>query len=488
MNVLMIEVPTVERDGSVPFGLLYAASSVYRNGHNVRILDIAKEDSSYVDIKKYIEDFSPGLIGFGGITASYKNCKELVSNIRIDFKDIPLVVGGVISSVADLLLKSVGVDFVIHGEGEISFPNLIDTIENRKDVHNVKGISFLKEGSICTTDRQPQISNLDDISIPEYALLDMDRYLGPVENWLEPYFKYDNDKYPKILEKLSGKKLFPIITSRGCPYKCIFCYRHLKEWRQHSVEYVVKMMKYLWDKYDVSVFQINDELTTLHKKWILRFCDTLIKQKLGVYFIILSSRVDTVDEEILLRLKEAGCLMINYGYESGSDIILKEIKKEATRKQGLKAGLLTKKAGLKNIPEIIIGFPSETEGTIAETINFLKQLDTWPVSINTPIPFPETPLWQYGVEHNIIKDKEALVLGYKRGLFVNFTKYSDKKVSTFVSKVSYDVRLTWLKNRKMYGLYIKCAMERVLLVYIKLIVPQAIYSVAKKAYHKLFKD
>ena len=487
MNVLMIEVPTLERDGSVPFGLLYAASSAYRNGHNVKILDIAKENLNYADIKRTIEDFSPGLIGLGGITATYKNCKELARNIKNDFNDIPIVVGGVITSVTDLLLKNAQVDFVVHGEGEISFPNLINAIEDKKNISLVKGISFLKENKIFSTERQPRIGNLDDIPFPDYSLLEMNRYVESAEDWVKWYFKDDANEYLKMIENLSGEKLFPIITSRGCPYRCTFCYRHQKGWRQHSVEYVVKMMKNLRNKYDVGVFQINDELTTLNKKWVLAFCDAIINEKLGTYFIILSSRVDTVDEEMLRKLKEAGCLMINYGYESGSDTILKEIRKGATRKQALKAGLLTKKVGLKNIPEIIIGFPSETEETVAETIDFLKQLDTWPVSINTPIPFPETPLWEYAVEHNLIKDKEDFVLGYKRRLFLNFTRYSDEKALRFVQKVSYDVKLNWLKNRKKYGLYIRCFLKKLLIVYIKPALPKAIYSVLKRSYHKFFK-
>ena len=483
----MIQVPTLERDGSVPFGLLYAASAAYRNGHNVKILDLVRENLSYGDVKKIIEDFSPRLVGLGGITASYKNCKELVANIKNDFKNIVIVVGGVLASIPDLLLKNAHVDFVVHGEGEISFPNLIKTIEEGGDVSAVKGISFLKGEKICRTDIQPQISNLDDIPIPECTLLDVDKYLEPAENWVDWYFKHDKDEHRKMLDRLSGKKLFPIITSRGCPYRCIFCYRHHRGLRQHSVKYIINMIKFLRDNYDVGIFQISDELTTANKKWVLSFCDAVINEDLNSYFIVLSARADTVDEEMLVKLKEAGCMMINYGYESGSDVILKEIKKSVTRQQNLRAGILTKNVVIKNIPEIMIGFPSETQETVKETIDFLKQIDTWPISINTPIPFPQTPLWQYAVEHSLINDKEGFVLGYRRWVFVNFTKYSDKKVLRLANKVKYDVQLHWLKNRKSYGLYLVCFLQGIFVALTKSVLPNTTYVVLRKVYRKFIK-
>jgi len=201
--------------------------------------------------------------------------------------------------------------------------------------------------------------------------------------------------------------------------------------------------------------------------------------------IVLSARVDTVDEEILTRLREAGCIMINYGYESGSDIMLKEIRKGVSRDQALKAGLLTKKIGIKSVPEIIIGFPSETNNTVDETIDFLKRLDTWPISVNTPIPFPETTLWKYAIEKNLISDKEDFVSNYRRGLFVNFTKYSDLKVQFFVTKVKYETLLHWLKRRKKYCEYFITYIKCIFLLYVKPVLPNRINKIIQLLYFKL---
>src|SRR5271157_2808161 len=299
MNVLMIEVPTFERDGSVPFGVLYASSSALRNGHNVRILDLVKNHEANLD--KEIKEFSPDVIGMGGITSSYGNCKNLIKEIRKNRKDIPVIVGGVISSARDLLLKKAGADFIVHGEGEITFNNLLNTLKNGWDPAQVKGISFIKRKEIISTDPQPQITSLDDISMPEYSLLDMRKYLDPIDNWLNFYLKDDPAKLKEIKSILNSeyKYLFPIITARGCTHKCLFCYRHMRGIRQHSTDYVIQMMTFLRDNYGVGLFQINDELTTGRRDWVIDFCNKIISRKMGISFIILSARVDNVDEEVL---------------------------------------------------------------------------------------------------------------------------------------------------------------------------------------------
>jgi anaerobic magnesium-protoporphyrin IX monomethyl ester cyclase len=484
MNVLMIEIPTVEKDGSVPFGILYAASCAKRAGHAVTILDLVNEDKSVAQIKQTIKTFKPGVIGIGGITSGYRRCKELVPELKRDFPEIPVVAGGVITSVSDLLLTRAGVDLVVRGEAEVTFPELLKTIEGRGDPANIDGISFVRSGTIVHTNDRPQVGNLDDIPAPAFDLLDMPKYLSPVQHWIDWYFAYDRQRHAALSEKLrSTPYMFPIITARGCTHRCIFCYRHHKGLRQHSVDYVVRMMRALRDTYGIGTFQINDELTTGNRSWVMEFCRRLRDERLGLFFIILSARVDSVDEEVLSALKSAGCLMINYGYESGSDIILKEIRKGVTRQQALQAGKLTKQAGIKNVPEIIIGFPSETQETVCETVDFLRQLDAWPISVNTPIPFPQTPLWDLAVERGLIRDKEEFILGYARGRFLNFTAFSDAWLHAMVAKVNCDTRLHWLKARSRYGEYLRCLiLEKLCYKVLKPVLPLWIYTYLRNLY------
>lgn len=487
MNILMIEVPSLPGEGSVPFGLLYAASSAHRAGHSVRILDQVKEGSDFALVRAALKEHSPKAIGLGGITPSYKNCKRLIAELREENKDIPIIIGGVISSVHELLLTKAGADYVVHGEAELTFPELLKTLEDGGDVSGVKGISYLDGGNVRKTGPRSAVPKLDDIPMPEFSLLDMSKYLDPLDSWARNYFGFDEGELAGIRKKLSGKRyLFPIITARGCTHKCIFCYRHLRGWRQHSVGYVISMMRRLQEKYGADVFQINDELTTADKSWVKEFCAALKREKLGILFIVLSSRVDSVNEDILRRLKDAGCIMINYGYESGSDTILKEIRKGVSREQALRTGLLTKKVGIKNVPEIIVGFPSETDETVEDTIDFLKRLDTWPISTNTPMPFPETSLWSKAVDAGLIGDEEEFISSYRHGIFVNFTEYPDDKVKRLAVRVRYDTLLNWLKNRGRRKDYIKTAFERFLLLHVRPLVPGAVESALRRVYKSVF--
>ncbi len=485
MNVLMMEVPTRERDGSVPFGILYAASAALRHGHRVKIIDLVKEDLTDEELVGQIREFAPGIIGMGGITSSYGRCKELVALIRQNFVSTPIVVGGVLSSVAELLLTRAGVDYVVHGEGEKTFPNLIQILEAQGDVSQVAGISFVRDGSVRRTDAERQIKDLDEIPMPAFELLEMSHYLEPLDKWIDHYLRIEDDVNKSVRQVLAGKRyMFPVITARGCTHKCIFCYRHHRGLRQHSVGYVVTMIRHLHVTYGVDVFQINDELTTGSKAWVRGFCAALKEEKLPIALIILSARVDNVDAEILYLLKEVNCIMINYGYESGANVILKEIRKGVTREQALETGLLTKKAGIINIPEIIIGFPSETRATIEETIDFLRQLDTWSFSINTPIPFPGTPLWEHAVRHGIIKDEEEFVLGYRRGLFINFTKFSDRELLSLVARVHYDPYLSWLRRRGHVLLYLKTLIVRIFAVNLRRVIPEGMFAGLRTIYHR----
>ncbi|MGK5092832.1 radical SAM protein [Deltaproteobacteria bacterium TL4] len=479
MNVLMIETPSEEFEGSLPFGLLSAATAAFHAGHKVKIVDLVKYSISDDNFIEIVGEFKPQTVGIGGITAGYKRCKELIHLLKAAYPEIIIIVGGVITSVSGLLLKKAGADVVVHGEAEITFPHLLTTLAQGGDIAGVPGISFLKDGSIFRTERRPQVRNLDDIPFPEYSLIKVEDYLDSAENWLNHYFK-GTAEYAEMVSKLKGKHLFPIITARGCTDKCSFCYRHLQGVRQHGVEYVVKMMRFLHETYNVSLFQINDELTTAKKKWVMSFCDALIAAPMDIYFIVLSARVDTVDDETLVRLKQAGCVMLNYGYESGSDVILDEMNKRSSKVQNLAAGLRTKNAGIKNVPEIIIGYPSETEETVADTIDFLKKLNVWPISVNTPIPFPETALWDHAVKEGIIGDMEEFVLGYERGRFINFTKMSDQKLKMLAFKTYIDTKLHYLKTHHLEKEYYQTLMNKAArMAFFKL--PPSVYAQLRKS-------
>lgn len=451
MKVLLLEVPSRERNASPPYGILYAGGAILRCGHEAKIIDYSNERFSFEGLRKEIKDYRPNTIGFGGITSSYRNLKHYALFLKDHFPHIPIIAGGVVSCIDELLLKKAKVDIVVRCEGEIAIPPILRYYQDEEEIGNIPGISYLKNGEVIRNECNMQVSVLDEIPFPPYELLDIKKYLYPAKDWVEIYFRYDSKEKNLVTKRLKNSPyMLSIMTSRGCTHRCIFCYRHIKGIRQHSVPYVIELIKYLKNKYGIGFFQFCDELTTASKKWVFDFCDALQRQQLDINFIILSARADNVDLDMLKRLKETGCLMLNYGYESGSDAILKEIGKGVNRQQNIRACELTKRAGIMNIPEIMIGFPGENDDTISDTVSFLKIADRYPVSVNFVLPFPKTPLWQYCVDKGLIRDEESFILNYgEAGNFqINLTKFPDTTVKNWWVRIMYETtRQACIKNR-----------------------------------------
>lgn len=401
----------------LPMGLLYAGGICRRAGHTVKIFDPYLEDADLVDFDKgdfcgidgVIADFKPDIIGYGGIATSYGRVKTLSKHIHKGNPSIMQIAGGALSSVYELLLSHTPVKVVFHGEAEKSLRQFLSRLERGASFDNVNGISFLSNGKVTRTPDPEQIKNLDEIPMPPYDIVDISKYLHPLDAWISHYRVILNNTplLSNILAKTKGKTSYvPIVSSRGCTHRCSFCYRHTKGYRQHSVGYVISHIKYLKNTCGVSGFQFCDELFNGHPEWVLQFCDALDKEKLDIFYMIGGARVDKMNPHILKRLADTGCIEIGYGHESGSDSILKEFKKGVTRKQNIDITLETKSAGISAPIQLVIGSPSETRETIKETIGFLKETGSSDYSLNYLIALPGAPIWDLVEEKKLVPDLE----------------------------------------------------------------------------------
>lgn len=454
MNILLINAPS--RKGlsgfHLPAGLLYVGAIIERCGHQARIFDPYLYDVEHKDIdsgnfhnlNNIIEDFRPSIIGYGGIVTSYGRTKKIARNIKNNFPDILQIAGGPLSSVAELLLTIAGIDIVFHGETEISLPIFLEKYKEGRKIHDTPGISYLSEDRrIITTCLPGQIEDLDSIPLPAYHLIDIKQYLGSAKLWIDSNKQLFNlmPSMRSLIDTIGKRAHYiSIVTARGCMYRCSFCYRHMRGVRQHSPNYVVKHIKYIKDKYGIEGFQFSDELSNANPEWIFKLCNLIKEEGLDIFYLVGGARVDKMSEGMLRLLKETGCIEINYGQESGSDIILKEYKKGVTVEQNKEITLLTQKIGITCPVQIVIGSPSETNETILETIKFLKSAEAFRLSWNYLIPLPETPIWEYVKERNLIIDIEKYlddVAEYGGLPLVNLTKAPDeewKKWSLLIRK------------------------------------------------------
>ncbi|MHB8132426.1 MAG: B12-binding domain-containing radical SAM protein, partial [Mobilitalea sp.] len=276
-----------------------------------------------------------------------------------------------------------GVDYLVLGEGEEVFKNLLDHIDNKNDLKNIAGLVFKENSAIIYTGMPPHIENLDGLPFPARNLV--------------PY-----KKYTSLLSK--GENFTTIFTSRGCPFRCSFCARpHLgKRFRARSADNVVDELEECVEM-GINEFLFYDDTFTVQKKRVLDICNEITKRKLDIGWDI-RARVDTVDEEIIKHLKKAGCKGIHYGVESGSDKVLKALKKDINLEQVAQTFKLTRKYDIPILAYFMIGNPSETRDDIDKTFELMRKLKPDYVHLTIFIPFPGTQIYANGLKSGLIKE------------------------------------------------------------------------------------
>ncbi len=421
MNILLINVPSRSGKGgfTLPLGLLYVGGIIERCGHKAKILDLYLDDidlkglnsGDYNNVYKMIDEFKPDIIGYGGIATSYGRTKKLANAIRSRYGGIFQIAGGPLASVYDLLLERAGIDLVFHGEAERNLSAFLDNFSTGRSVSDIPGVSYSNNGKITRNQPAAQVDDLDSIPFPAYHLIDVAKYMHSIDAWLSSYNDTikSNPQSADLIRRIGDKKTFiSIVASRGCTHRCFFCYRHVHGVRRHSVNYVIDHIKYLQNTYNCDGFQFCDELFNSNPEWVIALCEAIEKERLDIFYLVGGARVDKVNEKMLKFLKQTGCIEINYGHESGSDVILKEYRKGVTAQMNKEVTLMTSVVlGLHCPIQLVIGAPGETSATINETVQFLKDLGARQASLNYVIPLPETPSWQYAQDKKLISDVEA---------------------------------------------------------------------------------
>jgi|TARA_B100001964_G_scaffold245829_1_gene337072 radical SAM superfamily enzyme YgiQ (UPF0313 family) len=464
MNILLFNVPSRGGSGgfTLPLGLLYVGGTIERCNHKVKIVDLYLEQHKGTEldldkIKQIINQYNPSIVGYGGIATSYGRTKKLSAYLKTHYPHITQIVGGALSSVYELLLKKTSVDVVFHGEAEVSLPEFLERVNKKESFYKVQGISYLQNGKVVRNPPAEQIKDIDIIPLPAYHLVDIPTYLSPIKGWIDIHkLQLKSPHYANLANKIGDKDYYiSMVTARGCTNRCSFCYRHVKGVRQNSVDYVIKHIEYLKKNYRIKGFKFNDELFNSNRDWVMELCDAIEKNNPDICYIVGGARVDKIDEEMLYRLKDTGCIAINYGQESGSDKILKEYRKGVTRQKNVEITNLTNKIGVFNVVQLVIGSPGETTDTIFETIQFLKEVNSFNYSVNYLIPLPETPIWKYVEKNELIEDVEKYldsVAQYGGTPIVNLTKESDKVWKSWDSIIRRELKLHYYgsENRTLF--------------------------------------
>lgn len=445
MKVLLIRPNTFEsvKGMGMPLSLGYLASSLIKDGNKVKVLDLMlypKEKSSRI-LQETINKFNPGICG---ITANSPERFEAFNLARIvkREKSIPVVLGGVhvTFSYEESLRKVPEIDVAILGEGEDTFRELCRFFTGEiKNLQEIKGIAFRKDDMILKTDDRPFLEDLDKLPFPARELFDVDKY--------------------ELFLPIKGRpQTTQIITSRGCPFNCAYC--SAKEFRKRTVgwrsaENIVDEIDHITRKYpQFETIFIYDDHFTSNKKRAISVCNEILRRGIRIKWACYG-RADSIDEELAEKLKKAGCIMVSFGIESGSNKVLKLMQKGITSEKAGSALKVLKKYGIWTRCSIFFGYPGENWLDIIKTFAFLiynRVKSTEVIFGYHPIIFPNTKLYRDLVKTGYLPDNFSWV-----DKKINLPCY--KNVPIYVTSCD-KLRLMYIKGLKLlYKVYSKFVLK-----------------------------
>ncbi len=359
-------------------------AAVLEKQHKVSVIDAPTEgwrNLEDLDGKRYrlgltnkeiaakIKQWSPDLVVITvPFSGWWKTAFEAASAAESVDKDIPTALIGLHPSARPAeCLAHPNIDFAVIGEPEQTVFELAEVLERGNDtkLKEVKGIAFIKNGETVTTSPRPYIQDLDSLPFPARHLLPMDKYFAAVK---------ENPLRGEV-----SKPWAVMITSRGCPYDCVFCSIHVvngKQWRSRSPENVVEELEQLVQTYRVKQIEFNDDNMTLNKKRMEAICDLIVKRGIDIeWFTPNGVRADTLDEELLTKMKASGCKKLRIAPESGVQRVVDQvIKKKQDLKKVEDVVVWSRKLGIKVGCFFVIGLIGETKEDIRATINFANKL------------------------------------------------------------------------------------------------------------------
>lgn len=355
-----------------PLGITLLGTILRDAGHDIKLLD-ASFDKDLSKVKSRIKEFSPDIVAVSCSTDLLANGREILAEAKQN--GCITIIGGPHPTIAPQgTLTNPDIDYIVIGEGETTLAALVRAIEKGGDLAQISGIGFKQNGTPTINPPREFISYLDSLPLADRELL---------------------DTFPRYLNGLA----LNVSAIRGCPFTCSFCQPTLfnlfgRKIRSRSPQNMVKELAILYQRYKIRDFFFVDDLFTVSRVWLEGFRDALIAAGLsGKIRFSINSRVDLINEEIILILKSIGTYYLLLGLESGSQEMLDSCQKGTTVQQGIHAVTLARKYGIRTHAYILLGLPGETGETLAATEKLLEELKPDTVHISVATPFAGTELF-----------------------------------------------------------------------------------------------
>ena len=380
MKILLIQPYTFTVRGlpQIPLALMYVGGHAEKHGHTVKILDRNIE----TDGRRVIDDYKPDVLGITSLTGRMiLDGIKISKYIREKYRDAKIIWGGVHASILPQnTLQENYIDYVVIGEGEETFVELLEVIDQKRAIQDIKGVGYKSDGAVIINEPRKPITDLDDIALVPWHLIDTKKYL-------------------------KHETLF--ISSRGCPHRCAFCYNekfNFRKWRGMSPDRVKAEIDHAQTYHPIRRLRFDDDNFTVNKKRFHRILDVLPKAT-PLYF---ASRIEYIDEDFCRHVSEFKDAFVFLGVESGDDDMLRRMRKDITVDQIKHAYRLINSYKIKTSASFIIGSPGETREQLKKTLTMIDEIDPTRPSCCIFVPFPGSVFTESLFEEGRLEDVNTL--------------------------------------------------------------------------------
>lgn len=353
--------------GIVPLGLLYLSSYIRQKFYNffeIKLIDMHIDNLTPRQLLPVLKNYDPLILGISACSEDDRVLHEIAALAKLYNKKILTVAGGPhVTMYHREILNDENIDLAVIGEGEITFSEILCHLNNDRDFSGIKGVAYKRDGKIYVNPARDFFENLDALPFPAWDLIDIEKYHRP--------------RYRNFHSMVGGHRHMPLITSRGCPYQCIYCHNLFgKTFRGRSPENVFSEIEFLVKKYDIDEFQIWDDIFNEDRERAEKICDKIIASGLKIKLSFPNGlRGDIIDKQLIAKLKKSGAYSVTFAIESASERIQELTKKYIAINKVLQNIRYAEGIGLITRGFFMIGFPSESTKEIKQTIDLACKSD-----------------------------------------------------------------------------------------------------------------
>jgi anaerobic magnesium-protoporphyrin IX monomethyl ester cyclase len=351
--------------------LLYVAGILEEAGCDVLFVDAHAEELSLEQTVARLQQFGPDFVGYTLTTYLFFQSMNWIKEIRAKL-DVPVIVGGVHLSIYPReTMGYTAIDYGVTGEAERSLPDLLHALVDGVDLSRVRGITYRRpDGAVMVT--------------PKAADCDINLAPFPARHLL------DNSLYFSFISKYKNFSCF--LTSRGCPYKCIFCEQGSKPFRARTPKNVVDELEICVNEQGIRELDFFDSSFTIRKDRVIAICDEIQRRKLDIVWAA-RTRVDCINDDVLRAMRSAGCTRIYYGIESGNREVLSTLKKSTSFEMYRDVIRRTRANDIHSFGYFMVGNPYEDDATVRQTIRLALSLDLDYAQFSKVTPMPATEMY-----------------------------------------------------------------------------------------------